>query len=424
MPDLNTLLSIATDLNSEISPAKKKFSRGIRPDHIARGEGLSEKFEQKTHETSNKPATNRQQTDNKVTTEEATNRQQTDNKVATKTDHKNETGNKPSTQPATEAEAKRQQTDNKLATKCHFSSLVGLQREIIIFIYSQCKVSRSKSTGPISLGFLTSIIKTTENSAKVTIQRLEKKSILSRVESKNGRGGWARFELTENIYRELLQLETDNKLETKWQQTDNKLSTQPATEPTTSAPIVVVSSNSLNTTNTEAGEEPCFVIPIELTGKVSRRQLSEFVTSGKITESDLQLSLDAFAYDLRNKLVSLKHSSNPVGLLIGAIKNNGSYNSAKYIEVLKSELKPFIQEQRETTEEKTKQKESKEWEEFQKFKTETPEDYKTLESKVSSFGFKGPLLEEFVFLEFKKVILKTENEELINPLRPPVSANP
>ena len=147
------------------------------------------------------------------------------------------------------------------------------------------------------------------------------------------------------------------------------------------------------------------------------------MTLGKITESDLQLSLDAFAYDLRNKLVSLKHASNPVALLIGAIKNNGSYNSAKYVEALKSELKPFIQEQREVTAEKAIQRTSKEWLDFQKFKIETPEDYKLLESKVATFGFTGALLEEFIFLEFKKVILKIE-EEPINPLRPPVSVSP
>jgi hypothetical protein len=220
--------------------------------------------------------------------------------------------------------------------------------------------------------------------------------------------------------------ETDNKLETKWQQTDSKPSTQLATEVATSSPIVVVSSNSTNTTNTETQnpDAPCFVIPIELTGKVSRKQLLEFVNSGIISEYDLQLSLDAFAYDLKNKLISVKHASNPVALLIGAIKNNGSYNSAKYIEVLKTELKPFIQEQREVSEIKQEQKSSKDWEEFLKFKLELPEDYKKLEAKAAQIGFTGDILQEFTFLEFKKVILKINDEEFANPLRPPLVLNP
>ena len=167
-----------------------------------------------------------------------------------------------------------------------------------------------------------------------------------------------------SAFSEILPLETELKLDT-------------------SLPLVVVSSNIKNTANTEATDEPCFVIPIELTGKVSRRQLSEFVLTGKIFEYDLQFSLDAFAHDLRHKLVSLKHSSNPIGLLIGAIKNNGSYNSAKYIEASKSELKPFIASQREATQEKNDQKTSKEWESFQKFKQENPENLKKLEEKAS-----------------------------------------
>ena len=415
MPDLNSLLKSA-DTQPETAPLKKKFSRGIRPDHIARGEVLPVI----NTKTDNKSETNRKQTDNKSETEVATKWQQTDNKIASSKAEENKIGNKPSTQPATEVATKWQQTDNKPATEVHFSALVGLQREIIILIYNQCKVSRSKSTGPLTLSFVASHIKTTGNSAKVTIQRLEQKQLLKRIESKYGRGGWARFELSESIHRELLQLETDNKLETKWQQTDNKSSTQPATEPTTSSPVVVVSSNFKNTTTTQSSisDEPCFVIPQELSGKVSRRQLSEFVTLGKISESDLQLSLDAFAYDLRNNLVSIKFSNNPVGLLIGAIKNNGSYNSAKYVESAKAELRPFIESQREASAQKQELKASKEWEVFQTFKQENPDDYKNLEQKVLNLGFKGALLEEFTYLEYKKEVLKVGEELNLNPLRP------
>ena len=415
MPDLNSLLKSA-DTQPETAPLKKKFSRGIRPDHIARGEVLPVI----NTKTDNKSETKRKQTDNKSETEVATKWQQTDNKIASSKAEENKIGNKPSTQPATEVATKWQQTDNKPATEVHFSALVGLQREIIILIYNQCKVSRSKSTGPLTLSFVASHIKTTGNSAKVTIQRLEQKQLLKRIESKYGRGGWARFELSESIHRELLQLETDNKLETKWQQTDNKSSTQPATEPTTSSPVVVVSSNFKNTTTTQSSisDEPCFVIPQELSGKVSRRQLSEFVLAGKISEYDLQLSLDAFAYDLKQNAVQTRNKNNPIAILIGAIKNNGSYNSAKYAELLKSELRPFIESQREASAQKQELKASKEWEIFQTFKQENPDDYKNLEQKVLDLGFKGALLEEFTYLEYKKEVLKVGEELNLNPLRP------
>jgi hypothetical protein len=104
--------------------------------------------------------------------------------------------------------------------------------------------------------------------------------------------------------------------------------------------------------------------------------------------------------------------------LIGAIKNNGSYNSAKYIEALKSELKPFVESQRDATLEKTNQRNSKEWGIFQKFKLENPEEYKKLEAKIEKYGLKGALLEDFTFLEYKKEILKSGDEPNLNPLRP------
>ena len=315
------------------------------------------------------------------------------------------------------------QTGSKEVAEAHFDTLVGKERTLVLFLVNDCRLNGSLVTSPITRERVAEVIESSTNRAKNIIFRLQEKSIIESFESKTGRGGWTKFKLEKAIFQKALIQLSGSKHTPNDPQTGSKHTPNRVAERVAEPPIVVVSSNSINTTNTGGGEEPCFVIPTELNGKVSRRQLSEFVTLGKITESDLQLSLDAFAYDLRNKLVSLKHASNPVALLIGAIKNNGSYNSAKYVEALKSELKPFIQEQREVTAEKAIQRTSKEWLDFQKFKIETPEDYKLLESKVATFGFTGALLEEFIFLEFKKVILKIE-EEPINPLRPPVSVSP
>jgi predicted transcriptional regulator len=307
-----------------------------------------------------------------------------------------------------------------------FIGLVGLQREITLFIFETLKITLDKVTPPIAISHLAESCKTTVLSAQKTIQRLDAAGLIKRVSFKNGRSGWTRYSLDERIYGEMLQSESSDKLKTNLGQSSDKLKTQPRTQLRTSPPIVVVSSNFKNTTNTETAnpDEPCFVIPNELAGKVSRRQLSEFVASGKISEYDLQLSLDAFAFDLRNKLVSIKHSSNPVGLLIGAIKNNGSYNSAKYIEALKSELKPLIDTQREFTAEKASIKTSPEWAQFLEFKQNNPEQYKNLEEKMANIGLKGALLEDFTFLEYKKEVLKVGDETELNPLRPLESQSP
>ncbi len=139
--------------------------------------------------------------------------------------------------------------------------------------------------------------------------------------------------------------------------------------------------NNTTTTETLVSEEPCFVIPSELSGKVSRRQLSEFVLSGKISEYDLQLSPDAFALDLKNKNIV---ASNPVAILIGAIKNNGSYNSAKYQELKKTD----------------------------------PEAFEKHIEKYKKQGLKNEtLLDDFGFMEFQE-LNENQHSKLADPFRP------
>ena len=403
-----------------IQPESDKLEKASRPPHG------SESFEEtpiisEPKITEHKVDTNRAQTEHVTEHKVDTNRAQTEHVRSSVRTIAYETEHKPDTKPDTQLDTKWTQTAHKLNTKFGFSSLIGLQKDLAILVYESCQKNRSRTSAAITLDFVSTTLKVKIGSVKTTFRRLEEKHILSRVEYKNGRGGWAKFELSNDAFSEILQLETEHKLSTNRAQSGYKPDTKLNTQPDTSSPIVVVSNlNSKNTTNTESSisDEPCFVIPQELSGKVSRRQLSEFVTLGKISESDLQLSLDAFAYDLRNNLVSIKFSNNPVGLLIGAIKNNGSYNSAKYVESAKAELRPFIESQREASAQKQELKASKEWEVFQTFKQENPDDYKNLEQKVLDLGFKGALLEEFTYLEYKKEVLKVGEELNLNPLRP------
>jgi hypothetical protein len=293
-----------------------------------------ENADKNRQQSGNKPTTNRKQSSNKP----ATNRQQTGNIEGLVKQSKKESGNKPSTQPATQVATKWQQTDNKPETKTHFSSLVGLQREIILLVYSQCKISRSKETNPLTLRFIASVVKTTENSAKVTIQRLEKKNLINRVESKNGRGGWARFELSESVYGELLQLETGNKVETNWQQTDNKPSTQPATEPATSSPSSSSSFldlKNLKTTTTDEVEcldqvklspdwEDVDFSPIADIG-FSRVHLIQLAKHGKLSALEVQDSIHFFAFDLKRNSKAKEIKTSPLNFFMGLLRKGELY---------------------------------------------------------------------------------------------------
>jgi hypothetical protein len=312
------------------------------------------------------------------------------------------------------------QTQIKPRSKFNLSSIVGLQRNIINFVFEESMKSRDKHTAQIALQVLADACKTTKMAAQVATRRLEAKTLLMRVDFKNGRGGWTKYQLPFHIFQELLTRDTEEKLRSKSDQNSDQSQIKPRAQPRPSLPIVVVpSSLSLKTTTIETEiETPCFLIPNELSGMVSRRQLNQFVLEGKISEFELQMSLDAFAYDLRNKLVSTKHTANPVGLLIGAIKNNGGYNSQKFAEALKSEMKIALSSQQTSEDSLSALKTGESWSKYQDLKKTNPEAFSAFTEKYQKQGLKGELLEEFGFLDFQA---QKSNENLLselNPLRP------
>ena len=307
----------------------------------------------------NKPTTKWQQTDNIADVKLTTNRQQTDNKVATSKELIRETGNKVATKPTTLSATKWQQTDNKLATNVSFSQLIGLQKNIVIFVYNACKQSRGKTTDAITLDHFASNLNTSTGTVKTTLQRLEKKNCITRIAFKNGRGGWSKYELAENIFRELLLLETDNKLATNWQQTDNKVGAKLATEPTTSSP----SSSSINITTTNYKADALANVQIELTESLmaigfNNGHIDQLKRDSTLSSEDIQNSLNAFAFDLGFEDVRRKVRS-PIGLIMKLLKNGQAYVSEKGYESDEDRLYRESIERAEKKKEEKKNLESK-----------------------------------------------------------------
>lgn len=143
------------------------------------------------------------------------------------------------------------------------------------------------------------------------------------------------------------------------------------------------------------------MIPPALQGMVSRKQLTQFVLDGKIEEWDLQLSLDAFAYDFKNGLIKSK-SSNPIVVLIGAIKNNGGYNSVKYADLLKTDLKPVLETQQSIKDSISTLKDSEGWAKYQSFKKTNPGAFESLVKKYRNQNLPETMIDDFGFMEFKE----------------------
>lgn len=322
---------------------KKAESKGIKPNAQKLLPTLPSLLRPWQHDSvlfapsEDRPKENRQQSGNKVTT----NRQQTDNKVTTnwqqKDTSKQETGNKVATQPTTQVTTNWQQSDNKLTTKHAFSSLVGLQRSIIIFLYNECKNTRSKTTKNLTLEHFSNALKTSKRCIKTTTQRLEAKNLVQRVEYKNGRGGWTKYGVTDTLYQELLQYETDNKLATNWQQTGNKVVTQPTTQPTTSPPSSSGNINNDNktTTTSDEGEKSKDQLVSEEWQNLDIEPLSNFgftkthllqiATQSKLTIQAVQDSVYAFAFDLKENDKAKSIKGDTINFFMGILRNGKPY---------------------------------------------------------------------------------------------------
>ena len=282
-------------------------------------------------ETDSKIETNHKQTGNKLTT----NREQTSNKAETKsqqpvgeiefkTENRQQTGNT----IGNRVETNRKQTENKQETKTTFSELVGLQRNIIILICHECKNSRSRTTESLTLEYLSGALKCSATVIKTTIQRLEKKGCLLRVAFKNGRGGWSKYELPERVYHDALRIETENKVETNWKQTENK----PVTKPTTESAISTSSSSFLNTketTTTQLDDEWNFDITPYAKFGFMTSQLKQLASLGVISTIEVEQSLIEFNHDLDNNSLP-QMNKGKLNFLMGILRKGQSYVSEDY----------------------------------------------------------------------------------------------
>ena len=344
---------------------------------------------------------NAEQTKNKLSTQPRTElrtiSEQTINKLRTKNIATIETKNKLSTQPRTELRTISEQTTNKLRTNSSFSQLVGLQKKIIEIIYRFCRINGEKTTDKISLEFLSSNCKANTAVVQVTTRRLISKGVLSKFDSKEGRGGWTRYSLPDVVYKELFQLETENKLSTNTEQTESKLSTQPRTQPRTSGPY---SSSNLNIITTNTGE-PEISVEIKLPNNLSRfgiskNNLQKLVDDKLCTLELVQKSIEALSFDVENG-----KTGNLAAILFGVLRSGKEYISQKYSETLQQELEQELKRIQESENNQKRLLEIKLQEKFKTYVDQNPQFIESIRNKNNTFVTSQELLEKVAFEEFK-----------------------
>ncbi len=244
-------------------------------------------------------------------------------------------------QPEPQLEPYLSQSEAKVEPNQSFASLVGLQRNALIFIYESCRLKGDLLSAPITIQNIADFLRTTTAAARKAIQRLENKGYINRAAYKDGRGGWSQYRLTNFIYNELLHQETRAKVEPKLGQTRAKVEPQPEPqpEPSPSSSSSYLYKDTTTTTKPDVDNSGWDLIQTPSNVKdlgFGSLQIQQLAKLGIISPDDVQESLEAFSYDLEGGKVRSKGSR--LGLLMGIMRNGSKYLSETFNEEMKSFL--------------------------------------------------------------------------------------
>jgi predicted transcriptional regulator len=273
-----------------------------------------------------------------------------------------------------------------------FESLVGLQRDALIFIFDSCLNSGSKISGAITISNIAISLRSTVAAVRKAIQRLEQKGYISRSQFKDGRGGWTKYEIPQGIYSDLLSAKTRVKVESKLSQTRAKVSTQPEPQPEPLAPYSSSSNNyNINTNTIELPEN------LRRFG-ISVVNLQNLITSGKTTKEIVENSLTALSFDIEHG-----KTGNIANILFGVLGTGREYISQKYSESLQEELELELERIRQAEENQKRSVEMKLVASFKEYLGQHPEFLDSVKDKHNGFVTSSELLEKVAFEEYKNL---------------------
>lgn len=241
-------------------------------------------------------------------------------------------------QPEPLHEPKLSQTEVKVEPIQSILALVGLQRNILIFLFENCQTLGSRITNPISISNIAMVANTTVSSARKALQRLEQKNFIARHSYKDGRGGFTTYELPTTTYNELIHQGSRAKVKPNLSQSEVKVRTQlePQPEPT----ALISSIKDLKRGNTNTGNESiAFVIPENLKAfGVGQRNLENIHQSVGLTVDEIQSSLEHFSWDVEAGIIKKNH----LNLLMGILRKKNVYISSGFSQQVEKDLNDHL----------------------------------------------------------------------------------
>ena len=251
--------------------------------------------------------------------------------------------------------------------------LVGTQRQVFKYFFELTQKFASLKTPRLTLESMSAATGLRETQVHSATKQLRQKGCIIISGRKDGRGGWVEYSVTQLSFDLWTRLENTHKRSQNVDLTELKRSQQPGHKAIQEPPCSSSILNINNTTTTQAVDSAdlWLSVPKNLEGRVSIKQLRDFVKQGLISAEDLQSSLDGFAYDLEKGSIRAKNG-NPVAILIGAVKSGG-YISQSYLSELKASLADVAKAREEMQQIQAANSTTQLQEEFESFRLKFPD---------------------------------------------------
>jgi len=310
-------------------------------------------------------------------------------KLLDKTTSKQQMSFKPSSKSGAFIVQTSVKSSSNIVQKFDFHMLSPIQQKLLILLYEEGQISRSKISPPLNGSLLAKRLESSLEGLRTAVKRLVKADFLLIAEAKSGRTGWTRYELPEWVYQQMTLNEIWFKSGSNLVQMSSKPSSKPSSEPSSEPPYS--SSNNLNiNTNTIELPENLRRFGISLTN------LQNLISSSKTTQDVVERSLAALSFDVEHgKTGSLAN------ILFGVLGTGREYISQKYSESLQQELDAELARIQQAEENQKKLAETKLQIQFREFLAKNPSFLEEVRDKHKGFVKTQDLLEKMAFEEFK-----------------------
>lgn len=221
-----------------------------------------------------------------------------------------------------------------------FSELVGIQQKIVLALFKSCTLTGQNLTQKITLDYLASTANVNKKSLKTTMNRLKRKGVIIVAEYKDGRGGWTKYNLANNVYEDIVKSGA-------WEQGNGKQTvykghTEEGTEAVTTGSYSSSSNIKTTTTDLDDAWKNIDCTPLEDIGFCTEH-LKQLM--GRNTAEIVQQSIHHFAFYLETH-----QPGDPLKLFMGVLRKGQAWIETKYQSPQERALKAVLEAKREEQE--------------------------------------------------------------------------